>query len=66
MLIKLIWQKLDYYYWLSNEILAYCTAIILYPSKKLYWFIKYWIFRPEWLKDVKEIFKELAYSYYGS
>jgi hypothetical protein len=29
--VDLIWTKVNYYYWLSNRLLAYTSAIILYP-----------------------------------
>ena len=62
-MVERIWQKLDYYYRLSDDSPAYRAAIVLHPGKKLHWFYKHWNTRPEWLEQVEYSFRELVYSY---
>ena len=61
-IVELIWEKLDYYYSLSNVTLAYQAGVLLHPSRKFWWFETHWALRPKWQEAVKDDFEEFAYA----
>ena len=65
-MVELIWEKLDYYYSLSDMTPAYRAAVLLHPGKKLRWFKTHWASRADWQVAVKEDFEKFAYSYVKS
>ena len=57
--VELGQAKLDKYYNLSNDTLAYRVAIALHPIKKLKWFQKHWSNKQSWITAVEMQLRKL-------
>ena len=53
------WAKLDKYYTLTDETLAYSAAVCLHPSYKMAYFERNWSEHPEWIKSAEEQIRSL-------
>lgn len=61
--INAAWQKLDYYYNLTDETPLYRAAVFLHPRMKWRWFERHWRNRADWIKDAKHVIQELWSEY---
>jgi hypothetical protein len=57
--INAAWQKLKYYYSLSDNTPLYRAAVFLHPKLKWRWFKKYWETKPEWIVAAREAVNDL-------
>jgi hypothetical protein len=61
--INAAWQKLEYYYNLSDNTPLYRTAVFLHSKLKWRWFGKYWETKPEWIAAAREAVNDLWSEY---
>lgn len=57
------WQKLDYYFNLTDETPIYRVAVVLHPRMKWRWFDRYWRHHPLWISKAHEVLDELWSEY---
>jgi hypothetical protein len=57
------WEKLDYYYKLSDQSSVYTVALIMDPRIKMFYFIRQWSDHPEWIVAAKEKVEEYYRKY---
>lgn len=61
--INAAWQKLNYYYLLTDETPLYRAAVLLHPRMKWRWFERHWEGRDSWIAEAKRVVKELWSDY---